>query len=281
MPNLLLRRPDIVHLQFATPWKRNAGALLGRLAGARIVLTVHAQTFDLDDPHNQATLRRAHGIIVLNPLLHRTLSAHPLAPRIALMTPVFAAPQKASWERRPSDHRLRAALTSLGGRRIALIYAYARDIRNGVETYGLHFVASLLPRIAALGFTVVFVDPSAQYTAAELDPHQTGAAVHLPYAVDFYEALDAADVYLRPTSTDGNSVAVLEALTLGTPVLASDAVPRPHGVRTYAFGDAEAFLDALRSIKPAPRVPSPPALTPIEAYVTFLHDVCRTRRPAA
>ena len=36
-----------------------------------------------------------------------------------------------------------------------------------------------------------------------------------------------SDVFMRTTNTDGNSVSVLEALSVGTPVIATDCVERP------------------------------------------------------
>jgi glycosyltransferase involved in cell wall biosynthesis len=44
------------------------------------------------------------------------------------------------------------------------------------------------------------------------------------------EVLAAAGVFLRPTSWDGDSVIVREALALGARVVASDLAPRPRGV---------------------------------------------------
>lgn len=49
------------------------------------------------------------------------------------------------------------------------------------------------------------------------------------------------DVYVRPTSTDGDSVAVREALDLGLQVVASDVCRRPDGVLTYKYGDNADF----------------------------------------
>ena len=49
----------------------------------------------------------------------------------------------------------------------------------------------------------------------------------------------AADVYVRPTLDDGDAVSIREAMHLGVPAVASDAVGRPPGCRTYRSGDAD------------------------------------------
>ena len=47
------------------------------------------------------------------------------------------------------------------------------------------------------------------------------------------------DLMVRPSTTDGDSVAVREALWCGVPVVASDCVRRPPGVIVHRTGDAE------------------------------------------
>lgn len=54
------------------------------------------------------------------------------------------------------------------------------------------------------------------------------------------------DVYIRPTSTDGDSVAVREALDLGVQVVASDVSPRPNRCVTYEYGNTRNFLSKVK-----------------------------------
>lgn len=56
----------------------------------------------------------------------------------------------------------------------------------------------------------------------------------------------AIDIYFRPTSTDGDSVAVREVLEEGAIVVASDVVSRPDGVVIYSYGSVN---DAVRKIE--------------------------------
>lgn len=59
------------------------------------------------------------------------------------------------------------------------------------------------------------------------------------------EAIHRADVFLRTTLYDGDSVAVREALHLGTPVVATDNGMRPEGVRLIGASDREALCRAV------------------------------------
>ena len=66
-------------------------------------------------------------------------------------------------------------------------------------------------------------------------------------AIDNMAALwDHTDVYVRPTCTDGDSVAVREALDMGANVVASDVCSRPNDAIIYHFDDEMNFLDSVK-----------------------------------
>ncbi|NMO16705.1 glycosyltransferase family 4 protein [Pyxidicoccus fallax] len=66
-----------------------------------------------------------------------------------------------------------------------------------------------------------------------------------------------SDAFLRPTTHDGDSISVREALALGVPCVASDVCARPEGTRVFAAGDAE---DLARAVTEA--VAAGPSLHP-------------------
>jgi len=55
-----------------------------------------------------------------------------------------------------------------------------------------------------------------------------------------------SDLVIRATNTDGNSISIYEALSIGTPVIASDCVPRPDGVVLFKTRD---FDDLYKKTK--------------------------------
>lgn len=55
-----------------------------------------------------------------------------------------------------------------------------------------------------------------------------------------------SDLVIRATVTDGNSLSIYEALSIGIPVIASDCVPRPEGVVLFRTRD---FDDLYRKVK--------------------------------
>jgi glycosyltransferase involved in cell wall biosynthesis len=64
---------------------------------------------------------------------------------------------------------------------------------------------------------------------------------------DLLPALRPGVVYLRPTRTDGDAISIREALDLSVPVVASDVVGRPPGVRTLPVDDVAAWVDAVQA----------------------------------
>jgi glycosyltransferase involved in cell wall biosynthesis len=57
--------------------------------------------------------------------------------------------------------------------------------------------------------------------------------------------MSAADLFVRPSITDGDSISVREALSIGIPVLASGASPRPEGTILFKKGNLEDLIDKL------------------------------------
>lgn len=68
---------------------------------------------------------------------------------------------------------------------------------------------------------------------------------------ELWPVFKQADLMVRPTTGDGFAVSIAEALEFGCPVLASDVVARPEGVKMFRNRDLEDFvartLDILKS----------------------------------
>ncbi len=57
-----------------------------------------------------------------------------------------------------------------------------------------------------------------------------------------------SDIVIRATNTDGNSLTVLEALSCGTPVVASDCVARHPAVKLYRNRDLDSLTAAVQAV---------------------------------
>ena len=117
-------------------------------------------------------------------------------------------------------------------------FNYALD-DNGNEIYGIEFLFPIFKQYSE--YVLLVSDPSGGYRE-----HFSKNHISLPSNVKLiskphplYQLLKQVDVFLRPTSTDGDSLSVKEALFLGIPVICSDVVDRPLGVIVYHMGDED------------------------------------------
>lgn len=78
-----------------------------------------------------------------------------------------------------------------------------------------------------------------------------------PHSVTL-RAIADCDVFLRTTLYDGDAISVREALSLGSPVIATDNGMRPQGVELIPAGNPEALCAAIERclLNPRPRVPT-------------------------
>jgi glycosyltransferase involved in cell wall biosynthesis len=138
-------------------------------------------------------------------------------------------------------------------------YAWRLTIdAQGVDVYGfdhcLEVIKSLqadfpkiglaisLPQIADVGY---FSDLKACIAAYGIEDNVLFITEPLD---DVHLLWQASDVFVRATNTDGDAVAVREALALRVPVVASDASARPDGVVLFETRNLEAMNNAVRQV---------------------------------
>lgn len=61
--------------------------------------------------------------------------------------------------------------------------------------------------------------------------------------------LKKSSVFIRPSSIDSYSISIAEALWFGIPVIANDAIKRPHKVSTFSDGDARNLYQKIQEVK--------------------------------
>lgn len=65
--------------------------------------------------------------------------------------------------------------------------------------------------------------------------------------ISFVNLIEASDIVLRPTNTDGDALTIREGLFLGKTVIASDVVTRPEGTILFKTRDHHDLLEKLTS----------------------------------
>jgi len=151
-------------------------------------------------------------------------------------------------------------------------FRLSRD-KTGAEIYGIIPLVEIFRRHADR--LLIVSDPSGTYSEhyASNNEEMPENVVLISRAHSFFELLKRCDHLIRPTTTDGDSISIREALYLGVGVIASDCVDRPAGVITHRTGDwrdlEEKILSAGAENRPAP-VRDNPVHAIVELYQQFL-----------
>jgi glycogen synthase len=239
-----------------------------RPGGPRGVLTIHsglAPAWLAADPRHARLASAAcagygHVIAVSAPIAEALAAAGVPRHRITVLA-AFS----------PSVVGPRVAPARLAAFRAAHAPVFAAAMAPG-PTYGADLLlpafASARARLRAAGL-VLFGPGTEGPAAAAPGVLGLGELAH-PEAL---AAIEAADVFVRPTRADGDAVSVREALALGRVVVASAVGHRPDGCLLVPPGDRDALAAALVESVSRPNAPAaPPAADepdPFEAIVAL------------
>ena len=138
-------------------------------------------------------------------------------------------------------------------------YGHSLMLNGGVDVYGYNQMLDIYKCASEvspeLGLVYCMADDSDMLGISKLENYAKELGVHekifwqrgsLPSLQTLWERID---VYVRPTSTDGDSLAVREAIEAGAHVVTTDVVKRPTECIIYHYGDikgaAAKILDIL------------------------------------
>ncbi len=299
MPALLagrLGRPTVFHFHGTLPGLLFPVAVLARLSRrAQVIWALHNSRFDseiraLPLLARLAALRlpRRLVLVVDNPGNIERARSLGWTQRVEMIPEHIACP------RAELDLALPAALeTFLRGRSPVLAATLTAPVlMNGVDLYGLDLLADLAGRLAAdfprLGMVITVLRPGegdrAHYERMKAELRGAGLrdTVYLQESPlpSSLPLLRRADVILRPTLSDGNSMLVNEGLELGKVVVASDCAPRPEGCLLFRSRDAADFERAARlALDPAAARPRPaPPEDQFPRFLALYQDLAKRMR---
>ena len=150
-----------------------------------------------------------------------------------------------------------------------VFYGHSFMLHEGRDVYGfvdaLNLYAELLrSKGISIGLVLCLSDDKEKDKINEL--HNKAVALNIDDKIYWQigpldgmnPLLREADVYIRPTCTDGDSVAVREALDMGIQVVASDVCMRPNRTIVYKLGDMADFYSKVKNALTIQRVPVAP-----------------------
>ncbi len=248
-------RYDIAHIHYSKSWKRFVGLVLGKLMAKKVIFTLHGNSYK-DDLFNSFSAKLSDGVILLN----KTTESRYVNKfkKTTVLGSIFSegvlevVAHKQYFDR---DNK----------KTYLLIYAYDKVYQDDKDIYGVDFILENLSSLDEK-YVLVLLDPKGAYSK-DITNKQL---VYLDHEVDFLSLLSEIDIYVRPTTTDGSSVAVQEALLCGKQVLASDVVERPQEVVIYKSGDFDDFMEKCHNLKGSVSNFKPNS---INEYIVFCNEM--------
>lgn len=270
---------DIFHMH--DDWHRFALTVLMILRrGKKVVITVHNQKEEELWETIRIPMRLASKVLVrdqriawiaVSDTIRMQLLAHGIDEKRISVIPAFIPPHESTSSRADLPVTVRNFISSHSP--ILSVYGsrFALD-RNGTDVYGFDLCLDAVRRLRnefdALGLVlgVTQMDNESYFRQLKDRAIQYGIGNNTLFVTepldDAYPVWQASDIYLRPTTTDGDAIAVREALSLKVPVVASDVCPRPTGVVLFKNRDIKEFVHRVWHI-----------LTHKEEYVNALKGI--------
>lgn len=139
-----------------------------------------------------------------------------------------------------------------------LFYGHSLMLNNGKDVYGYKQMLAIYKRVLSkysnVGLVYCIADVSDAAGICDIEQCAKELGVYnkifwqrgsLPTLQPLWEKID---VYVRPTSTDGDSLAIREAIEAGAHVVTTDVVKRPSRCTIYHFGDVEDASDKILDV---------------------------------
>lgn len=274
----LYRRCGVIHINMSNAYVMFAMALLGRLLRKSATLvTIHG-----DCAHIRGVQRRflrwalavANHTFVLNDG-SRDWVAGFLRPDKYTKVTAFLPPSAAELLPDDADEALAEDMARRRQEYAGVFLTYAFNYELNTENHDLYGIDELVALFARLPeFFLLVVDPTSENSKQHA--RRGAAAANVEFVttrVNTLFLMKSFDGYVRNTMTDGDSLALREALHLGVPCFASDATSRPRGAVVYRQHDLAALEQCLRdAVSEANGQPGPDPDPSVITYYEQLFD---------
>jgi glycosyltransferase involved in cell wall biosynthesis len=280
----LMTDADLIYIHSGSNALRMLHLLTGWLLGKKIVLTIHGylkRKMLLPRLVDQLFYKMASKIIIVNAnILERiSLPAEKCIVRHAFLPPVMEDEPEIplvvrSWISNARQHQKTVICSN----------AWRLDIFNNQDLYGLDLCIEVAERLvkeklpAAFVFNVSTIDDNDSLFTKYADRIKMlgleGSFLLINEKFSFVRLMEEADIVLRATNFDGDSLTVREALMLGKPILASDVVNRPAGTTVFENRNIADLHKKLTALITAPAAPgSRVAKTDSRVYTDFYSEL--------
>lgn len=238
-------RHDVIHIHPSNPYFRLFLILFCKLFRKKVIFTVHGNLGRYSALKNfldKCSVRYSDIPIVINK--GSFIKAIKLNKSSVLLS-AFIPPE--CEDNLPVELSKEIQCVRDGGKIIVVTNASARSFTSfGEEIYGIDFLVDYFKDKE--DYFLIVSDPSSQYTLKYSNEKFANILlVDIPHS--FYALMKRADIMIRATVTDGDSLSVREGLFAGIKVIATNCVDRPDGICLFKYNDAESLSHAIQTEK--------------------------------
>jgi glycosyltransferase involved in cell wall biosynthesis len=256
----ILKKYDVAHSHYSKSWKRFLAVIIGKLFAKKTILTLHGSWIK-GDFLDILSFKFADGVIFLNKDTAIKYKKYVKNTKFILLTSLLSEGLGCGGNSQVYK------FNRMSNQKYALVYAYNNVSQDSMDIYGVDFVVNNMAHMINAGYDLVLLDPKGAYSKYGMRAN----IVYINKIVDVYSLLKDIDLYIRPTLQDGDSVLVREALSLGVPVLASNVVERPQGVKVYETLNVQSFIESLID-ENLPK-PTKTPLDSVKKYISFCESL--------
>ncbi|NML40495.1 glycosyltransferase family 4 protein [Chitinophaga sp. G-6-1-13] len=242
-----IRQYRYIHFHIYHPVVRLVFVLFGTMLGKKMLFTLHGNVgrhgwfYNLLDKY---AFRIAYMPIVLN---QRSFDRARKWNRRTQLIGAFIPPQ----QEEHLQQTIRNAANTFRNKYPIVFATNASTVsldKAGNETYQVSLLVKIFNKMPQAGLLIS--DASGKYRQYLLQQGYsiTPNILLISEPHPFFEILKVTDVFLRITTTDGDSLSVKEALFLEKQVLATDVVNRPPGTQLVGLNEWE-IEDAIRKMQ--------------------------------
>ncbi len=232
----------IVHIHVSQNILRLGLILTSIFSRTKSILTIHGDLERgniINNCFEKLSIKYAYIPVVVNKnSLHKAIEINPRSIYISAFIPPI--------NNKPLEPEIYQLLNNVrkSNRIICSTNAFNITYDNqGNETYGINFLIEQFLKLK--NYYLIISDPSGNYKKLFSETSIPSNICFINYNHNYFELLKMVDILIRNTSTDGDSLSVREALSLGVTTLCSDVVERPEGCILFKYNDILSFNRAI------------------------------------
>lgn len=266
-------RSDIIHIHLSNKIFRFFLVVFGIFFLKKVIITFHGK-YDFHNFFDLFSLKLSNINLVLNEFSYKNALGKVRSKSKVILSSAFIPPSGIQNELSKSNSILLEKFIAKYNNIVCTnAHSYVLDSKKK-DLYGIDFLLNVFKDLPDYG--LIIADPSGNLTK------KYHKYLHLPNVLfisrpePFIQILKKSNVFIRATTTDGDSLSVKEALYYKTKVLASDCVNRPKGCTLFRMHDEKSFKSGLKTISEKVNIESEEILNGavqiIEIYTGLLKD---------